>query len=160
MRKPMAGFTLLELLVVMLIIGLLAGMVGLVQSDSGGQKARREAERLQNLIGLLREDAVLNNLNHGLRLEPDHYTVLSLDRGGQWQADKRFKEHRLPGELRLNLQEPRGPNKGLGQGKEPQLWVLANDQISPFTLLLEYRQQPLLSLSSDGVEEVRLAPVQ
>lgn len=154
MRKPMAGFTLLELLVVMVIIGLLASMVGQVQSDSGGQKARREAERLQNLIGLLREDAVLNNVNHGLRLAPDHYTVLSLDHGGQWQADQRFKEHRLPGELRLNLQEPRP------QGKEPQLWVLANDQISPFNLLLEYRQQPLLSLSSDGVEEVRLAPVQ
>ncbi|WP_097305040.1 type II secretion system minor pseudopilin GspH [Pseudomonas chlororaphis] len=156
MRKPMAGFTLLELLVVMVIIGLLAGMVGLVQSDSGGQKARREGERLQNLIGLLREDAVLNNLNHGLRLEPDRYAVLSLGRGGQWQADQRFKEHRLPGELRLNLKEPRPQ----GQGKEPQLWVLANDQISPFSLLLEYRQQPLLSLSSDGVEEVRLAPVQ
>ncbi|SDZ65501.1 general secretion pathway protein H [Pseudomonas sp. NFIX28] len=152
----MAGFTLLELLVVLVIIGLLASLAGLVQSDSGGQKARREAERLQHLIGLLREDAVLNNLNHGLRLEPDRYAVLSLGRDGQWQANKRFKPHRLPGELRLNLQEPRGQD----QGQEPQLWVLANDQISPLRLLLEYRQQPLLSLSSDGVEEVRIAPVQ
>ncbi|OLF51916.1 type II secretion system protein GspH [Pseudomonas chlororaphis] len=150
----MAGFTLLELLVVMVIIGLLAGLVGLVQSDSGGQQARREAERLQNLIGLLREDAVLNNLSHGLRLEPDRYAVQNLDRDGQWQADKRFTEHRLPGELRLHLQEPRA------SGKEPQLWIMSDDQVSPFRLQLEYRQQPVLSLSSDGVEEVHVAPVQ
>lgn len=155
MRKPMAGFTLLELLVVMVIVGLLAGLVGLVQSDAGGQQARREAERLQNLIGLLREDAVLNSVSHGLRLEPDRYAVLSLDRSGQWQADRRFKEHRLPGELRLNLQDPQ-PRV---QNTEPQVWVLPDDQLSAFSLLLEYRQQPLLSLSSDGVEEVRLAPV-
>ncbi|MGE7957937.1 type II secretion system minor pseudopilin GspH [Pseudomonas sp. NPDC089530] len=154
MRKPMAGFTLLELLVVLVIVSLLAGLAGLVQSDSGGQKARREGERLQNLIGLLREDAVLNSVNHGLRLEPDRYAVQNLGRDGQWQADKRFKEYRLPGGLRLDLQEPRG------QGKEPQLWITSDDQLSPFTLLLEYHQQPLLSLSSDGVEEVRLAPVQ
>ncbi|MFC6299270.1 prepilin-type N-terminal cleavage/methylation domain-containing protein [Pseudomonas sp. CCM 7893] len=156
MRKPMAGFSLLELLVVILIIGLMAGLVGLVQNDSGGQKARREAERLRNLIGVLREDAVLNNVSHGLRLEPTHYAVLSLDLRGQWQPDKRFTEHRVPDELRLNLHEP--PPQS--QSQEPQLWMLPSEQMSPFSLLFEYRQQPLLSLSSDGVEEVRLAPAQ
>ncbi|PFG25146.1 general secretion pathway protein H [Pseudomonas lurida] len=156
MRKSMAGFTMLELLVVMIIIGLLASLVGLVQSDPSARNARREAERLQNLIGLLREDAALNNISHGLRLEPGHYGVLTLDHNGQWQTDKRFKEHSLPDELRLNLQDPQPQ----GRDTRPQLLVLANDQISPFSLLLEYRRQPLLSLSSDGIQEVQLAPVQ
>ena len=152
----MAGFTLIEILVVMMIIGLLTSLVGFVQSYPSGKMARREAERLQSLIGLLREDAALNNISHGLRLEPGHYGVLSLDHNGKWQMNKRFKEHSLPDELRLNLQEPRPQ----GRDTPPQLLVLANDQISPFSLLFEYRQQPLLSLSSDGIQEVQLAPIQ
>ena len=42
----------------------------------------------------------------------------------------------------------------------PQLLVLSSDETTPFTLWLEYRGQPLLSLSSDGIQEPLLEPVE
>lgn len=156
MRNWMGGFTLLELLVVIMIVGLMAGLIGLVNGDTSGYKARREAQRLQNAIAVLREDAVLNGIGHGIRIEPELYTVMSLDQNDEWLPSKRFIEHQLPNGLRLNLL---GSSKRK-DGMVPQIVMLADDQITPFKLLFEYHQRPLLSLSSDGVEEVRLEHAQ
>jgi len=144
-------------LVVIMIVGLLAGLVGLTQVDSG-QQARREAERLRSLIGLVRADALLNHRDYGLRLEEDRYSVLLRTNDGRWQPALQYREQQLPADIRLrlhvevNLLEPDTPVSGKG----PQLLVLSNDEISPFTLRLEQRLTPVLSLHSDGLEEVRI----
>jgi general secretion pathway protein H len=150
----MAGFTLLELMVVLIIIGLMVNLIGGLPGGSGGQNARREAERLQNLINLLREEAVLTRKDYGLRLEADRYEVQKIDRNGQWQADKRFGEHRLTGEVSLTLVKPRTHS----QHEVPQVWIFSDDQISPFNLQFYDRQRYLFSLFCDGVGEVVLAP--
>lgn len=157
MQRAARGFTLLEVLVVIMIVGLLAGLVGLTQVDSG-QQARREAERLRSLIGLVRADALLNHRDYGLRLEEDRYSVLLRTNDGRWQPALQYREQQLPADIRLrlhvevNLLEPDTPVSGKG----PQLLVLSNDEISPFTLRLEQRLTPVLSLHSDGLEEVRI----
>jgi len=156
-QRAARGFTLLEVLVVIMIVGLLAGLVGLTQVDSG-QQARREAERLRSLIGLVRADALLNHRDYGLRLEEDRYSVLLRTNDGRWQPALQYREQQLPADIRLrlhvevNLLEPDTPVSGKG----PQLLVLSNDEISPFTLRLEQRLTPVLSLHSDGLEEVRI----
>ncbi len=69
-----AGFSLLELLVVVFIIGILATMftlsVGVLGSDS---ELEKETDRLQALISLAREEAVMNGRELGLHFYPDGY---------------------------------------------------------------------------------------
>lgn len=157
MQRAARGFTLLEVLVVILIVGLLAGLTGLAQVDSG-QQARREAERLRSLIGLLRADALLNHRDYGLRLDEDRYSVLLRANDGRWQPALQYREQQLPADFRLQLQvevELLDPASA-PSGAVPQLLVLSNDEISPFTLRLEQRLTPVLSLHSDGLEEVRI----
>lgn len=162
MQRRTAGFTLLEVLVVVLVIGLLAGLTTLVQVDGGGQQARREAERLRSLIGLLREDALLGQSDFGLRIEPDRYSVQRLGEDGTWQPAPGYREQRLPDSLRLRLQlDDTAPALGdSGRRPMPQVLVLSSDEVSPFTLQVEHRLTPVLSLASDGLEEVRLEPVE
>ncbi|WP_028630797.1 type II secretion system minor pseudopilin GspH [Metapseudomonas resinovorans] len=158
MQRGSAGFTLLEVLVVIVVIGLLAGLATLVQRDNGGQQALREAERLRSLLGLLREEAVLSHRDFGLRIDAEGYSVQRLNLDGQWQPAPDYRAQRLPANLRLHLQlddEAPAPNRG-ERRQAPQLLVLSSDEVSPFTLRLEYRLVPLLALSSDGLEEVRL----
>ncbi len=153
---------MLEVLVVILVIGLFVGLTSLVQGDTGGQQARREAEQLRGLIGLLREDALLNRQAFGLRIDPERYQVLRLDEEGTWQPAPGYREQRLPDSLRLRL-ELDDETAGLGDAGRrpmPQLLVQPSDEVSPFTLLVEYRMTPVLSLASDGLEEVRLEPVE
>lgn len=158
MPRGSAGFTLLEVLVVVVVIGLLAGLVSLVQRDNGAQQARREAERLRSLIGLLREEAVQSHRDFGLRIDAEGYAVQRLDLDGHWQAAPGFRPQRLPPSLRLHLQLESETNAPASDARRqaPQLLVLSSDEVSPFTLHLEHRLVPMLALSSDGLEEVRL----
>jgi general secretion pathway protein H len=68
------GFSLLELLVVVFIIGILATMftisVGVLGSDSDIDK---EMDRLQALLELAREEAVMNGRELGLHFYPGGY---------------------------------------------------------------------------------------
>ena len=72
-RHPQ-GFSLLELLVVVFIIGILATMftlsVGLLGKDS---ELEKEVDRLQALLRLARENALTNGREFGVRFYPDGY---------------------------------------------------------------------------------------
>lgn len=152
------GFTLLEVLVVILMVGLLAGSLTLAQSDHGPQHAKREAERLRSLLGLLREDALLERQELGVRIEPDGYSVHRLDADGRWIPASDYRPQQLPDSLRLHL-ELGEQAPGLGApvpGPGPQLQVLSSDELTPFSLQIELRGRPVLELSSDGLEEVRV----
>ncbi|ULT73060.1 MULTISPECIES: type II secretion system minor pseudopilin GspH [Pseudomonas] len=158
-RSHSKGFTLIEVLVVVLIIALSAGMIGLINPDSASRQARREGDRLLALLQLLRQQAVLSNSDYGLRIEPDAYSVMRLDDQGQWLADRDWRAQSLPGSLRLRL-EIAEASPALGQAVSrsalPQLLVLSSDETSAFTLRIEHRNSALLTLSSDGIQEPRL----
>lgn len=144
---------------VILLIALTAGLVGLVNPDSGPRQARQEAQRLQDLLQLLRQEAVLGYQDYGLRIEPDGYSVLQLDARGRWVPATDFRSQPLPPKLRLRLEVPEaGPTLGASSTRNglPQLLVLSSDETSAYTLSIEYRNQALLSLSSDGIQDAQL----
>ncbi|MFC5695109.1 type II secretion system minor pseudopilin GspH [Pseudomonas sp. GCM10022186] len=159
-----AGFTLIEVLVVMVIIGCLAGLAVISSGIAGpSRELRSEADRLAGLIGVLADEAVLDNREYGLRLERDGYQVYFYDEtGGRWQALS-DGARQLPewAELSFELEgEPLvlpAPARDEQQSKDarpplPQLIILSSGELSPFRLELgERRKDGLrLQLSSDG----------
>ena len=160
MRQP-RGFTLIELLVVLVILGSLIGIATLSIGIAGpSRELRNEAERLAGLIGVLAEEAVLDNREYGLYLTDRAYQVLRYDsQSARWDALD-GKPHSLPdwaelsveleGEA-LKLPPPSGGQSG-SAGKLPQLLMLSSGELSPFRLRLSERRKDGmgLSLSSDG----------
>lgn len=160
MRQP-RGFTLIELLVVLVILGSLIGIATLSIGIAGpSRELRNEAERLAGLIGVLAEEAVLDNREYGLYLTNEAYQVLRYDpQSARWDALD-SKPHSLPGwaelsvELEgeaLKLPQPASEQSGVA-GKLPQLLMLSSGELSPFRLRLSERRKDGLglSLSSDG----------
>ncbi len=77
------GFTLLELLVVVFIMGILAAMFTLSVGTAGGsdREMLREGERLETLIRLALEDAEFQARDLGIRFYPGRYEFSVFDRG-------------------------------------------------------------------------------
>jgi general secretion pathway protein H len=153
MRRRCEGFTLLELMIVLVLIGVLVGMVSFATGMSPAQQARQEADALAGVIRQLRERAVLESQEYGVRLSGDGYRVLRLDVRG-WEPVSGF--NRWPDHLRLRLKHD-GYSVSLGSDEgPPQLLMLSSDETSVFTLTFETKGRRWLSLSSDGIGEVRI----
>ena len=79
MRRACRGFTLLELMIVVALIGVLLGMVSFATGPNPARQARQQADAIVQLIAQLRERAVLDGQEFGLRLSREGYRALRLD---------------------------------------------------------------------------------
>ena len=103
-----SGFTLLEVLVVVVIIGILTSMAVISVNVLGGDhEMQQEAERLQAILLQTREDAILQSRDIGLRLDATGYEFLAYDgRIERWDAvadDPLLRARSMPEGLRLSL---------------------------------------------------------
>ena len=151
MPRRCRGFTLLELMIVIVLIGVLVGMVSFATGMNPARQARQEADALAGMIRQLRQQAVLESQEHGVRLSTDGYRAMRLGVRG-WEPVSSF--HRWPDNMRLRLKHD-GYSVSLGADEgPPQLLMLSSDETSTFTLTFETRGRDWLSLSSDGISEV------
>lgn len=154
-RPARLGFTLVELLVVLVIIGISIAAVlpsiGLLQDD---RDLEREARRLSALIELAAEEAALQGRDYGLRFGLHGYRFYEQDpRTGAWielAGDEILRERNLPGDLRFSLRlesrdillteaiegerQQRDPDDGPDPGPTPHVLLLSSGDATPFEL--------------------------
>jgi len=71
--KKIKGFTLLELLVVLLIFGLVMTYTSISIYENDGRKLQTEAKRLASLFRLAREEAILKNTPIAVHINDHEY---------------------------------------------------------------------------------------
>ena len=125
-RLAVRGFTLLELLVVLVIVGIMLGAVALNASPGDQQQLHNEAQRIALLLQLARDEAIVRN--QPVAFEADDYRYRFLVRAdNQWVAltgDDQLRERayrRAPLQLLLQPAPPNGPSLPLRVvfGREP-----------------------------------------
>jgi general secretion pathway protein H len=105
------GFTLLELLVVMVIVGITLGMVSFNAMPDERQILQNDAQRIALLLQLARDEAIVRNRPIAFEAEPDRYRFLLRD-GKTWQAlqqDEMLRERefkRFPVTLSMSPPSP------------------------------------------------------
>lgn len=106
-RFRQAGFTLLEVMLVLLLIGLLATTVVLnFSGDSPEQRLQKETERFQQVFQFVAETAMLKQQEWGLVLQEGSYSFVYFY-GEKWlQADqpKAAELYELAEDIRLQLE--------------------------------------------------------
>ena len=143
-RPAVAGFSLVELLVVVFIIGLFAGAAMLSLSVAGpDRELERESFRLRTLLNALLEEAVLETRNYGVVFTQRGYRFVVYDyQRLDWlepAGDYLLREHRFaePLELILIMEERQ---VALASELEPaplerpvpQVLLLASGEMTPF----------------------------
>ena len=101
------GFTLLEIMLVMLLLGLMASYVVVnFVTESRTSRLQKETDRLQQLVQVVSETAVLKQQDFGLLLNSKGYQFLVHD-GQKWLelAEPKFMQfHAWPQEVQAELE--------------------------------------------------------
>ena len=134
------GFTLIEILVVLAIIGVLVLAVSIGVATAGGQRQlAREAERLQALVAYACTRAELGGREIGVRIDTGGYAFTMLGLEG-WMADEaqgELRPRRWIRGLRVDLQRDGRPLRAADANiPTPQIVCFSSGELSPFVLTL------------------------
>ncbi|HEC18768.1 MAG TPA: type II secretion system protein GspH [Gammaproteobacteria bacterium] len=133
------GFTLLELLAVLLIIGIVISFATLSIGQNTSRIVEDEAERLHGLIQLASEEAVLQGRDLALEFARDQYRFLELG-AEAWQpveGDAMFRERALPEAVELELVLEGLPASFEDKKNLPKIFILSSGELTPFELTLK-----------------------
>jgi general secretion pathway protein H len=135
---PVRGFTLIEILVVMVLIGIIISFAVLSIGSAGEREAEQEARRFAALVDLASEEAVLKSTEMGILFQPDGYRFLAMGADDAWQPleDDVFRLRRLPPGMALTL-AVEGLPVTLEKPSEkplPQVFLLSSGERTPFEI--------------------------
>lgn len=139
-RESIGGFSLIEILVVIVIIGITASFAMLSFGDFGKRrKIVLAADNFKNLVYLVKKEAILETRTLAIQIKKDNYRVLCLN-NNRWQPlpDIIFKTKKLPNGAVMFLTVNR-------QNPAPDLIIInpAGD-MSPFKLQLGHDKHNIL----------------
>lgn len=158
--RAQLGFTLLEILVVIVIIGVMVSMatlsIGVLGTD---REVEEETRRFWAVVRQAREEAELQAIDVAVFVGTNDYEFLRFDtRRNEWLQivdDKLYAQRKLPEGLRFRLWMenreivlkpglPDRSKKDESQKWPPQLTVLSSGDVVPFEMQVERDGAPAL----------------
>ncbi|VAW73441.1 hypothetical protein MNBD_GAMMA12-3366 [hydrothermal vent metagenome] len=135
-----SGFTLLELMVVILIIGLMTNYVVLsYRTTDAATLAKQEAKKLAYLITLASQDSLMRSRPISLHLNAKGYQFLLKSKTDLWlpSKDKLFKPQRLPKGVTIELNLSNDEDQfSVPEEETAQILLSTSGELTPFTIRL------------------------
>ncbi len=131
------GFTLLEVLAVLFIIGIITSFVGLSVGQRSSRVAQEEAERLYGLVRVAGEESVLQGRELAVEFTRQSYRFLELTNDNQWVAieeDTFFRERKFPPDVNIELLVEGATASFDDEKKLPRIFILSSGEFTDFEI--------------------------
>ena len=147
------GFTLVEMLVVVIVLALSAALITLGMGHDGAAGLRQESDRLRSALEHAAQLAQWRRAPLLWEGDAAGYRFLSGNAEGQWQdeTDDTLKRHALPEAMRLRATGPAGDEAPL------RLLMRASGRNDPYALIVE-SSAGRWTVTGDPLNRVRAAP--
>ena len=161
LRATAQGFTLLELLVVIIIVGVMVSAVSLTVGGNEIRQLKDEAQRLTALIDIASQEAILNAREMALQVESDGYQFLVFDdQAKKWlpiEADT-LRPREMPENIELSVlvEGEQAKTTRFGDPEPSRVWILSSGEMSPFILILRLFEGPSYELNGDMLGHLEL----
>ena len=141
MPTTKSGFTLIEILVVLVILGITASVALLAFGDFGESRhIEAEAERFLQTTRLIHHHALLEATTYGMKITPSSYQIFRFTPPNTWIPVKSalLKSYRFPEKTLLHLDIE-------ATNKQHLIIFQASGEITPFTITFGLKQQPSIA---------------
>ena len=146
------GFTLIEMMVVVVIAAIMMGAVTLsFPNNQADELLEKEGNRLVALINFAQDEATLQSREFALALDATGYAFYLNNEGNWVAADDTFARHNFPDVIKPALYLE-GEKIALSNKKNrhPQILILSTGEVTPFNYRLSYLNEINLDISVDA----------
>ena len=143
------GFTLLEVLAVLFIIGIIVSFAGLSIGQRSSRAAQDEAERLYGLVRMASEEAVLQGRELTVEFTREGYRFLELTNDNKWmliEEDALFRERKFPPDVNIELLVEGAAASFDDEKNLPRIFVLSSGELTDFELSLSLEDEKAYTL--------------
>ena len=151
------GFTLIEILIVVLVIGVLLGVV--TTSFTGSSNAvviEGFAQRMITRVEMARDKAIQQNMEWGMRIEKNSYYFMKFNQArGAWSrfSERPFETESLVNDMEMSVKADNYEG-GLASQDQllPHIVFFSSGEVTPFEISINHLASPdtIWSLESDG----------
>ena len=153
-----AGFTLVELMMVIFVVGIMAGWVVMTVGGNTSRELKKDATRIQQLLVMAQDEAEFSGQEIGFFIDEQQkaYGFLYFDEKTlAWQALEKdtFNQRKLPEGIQVNLDVDGAPidlkkiyKDALGKSEPLENWLTTGDKKSA----KRSKNTPSLIFFSDG----------
>ena len=160
-----SGFTLVEILVVLIIVSVMSGIVVTsLPSSFQNSDFDEESLRLKTVIELIREESLTRASEYGLKTDKDNYSFFvynEIEQNWTQLNTKPYAEHKLgygillkttieDNELILTDEE----DEESSVPNAPRILLLSSGEMTPFEITIALGRDKTRTLVSDGYSEL------
>lgn len=151
--KLQRGFTLIEVMVVVVIAAILMGAVSMSFPRSGDDLLKEDADRFTALITLMQDEAILQSRDMALAITNTGYEFFSRE-GSSWDTYEEgpFVPRQLRGNVRSQLYvEGLDVELKTSAKTKPQILIYSSGEMTPLTYVLGNPEGSSVTTKIDAV---------
>ena len=155
MQSSEKGFTLIEIMVVVVIAAILIGAVVVTLPSSDDKLLKEQADRFTALLALSQDEAILQSKDLALHIGSIDYAFYRRE-GSAWEpyTEKPFQQQKLAGQIQSELLIDGITIKLKTKKPKPQILILSSGEITPFTYILNYPEKSSITLKVNAIGEI------